>query len=284
MALKSISETALWTAAYRAEETERPDALFRDRWARRLAGQHGMQLIEAVPQAAENGWVIVIRTYLIDQCIREAVDQGVDMVVNLGAGLDTRPYRMVLPKSLQWIEVDLAGLLAYKERILQDAEPNCGLQRIALDLTDMASRRQMLEQLDRRTKSACILTEGLLIYLTEDQVSSIARDLALSLHFRRWTFDIQLPALMRLLDRMMGRTKNQPAPLKFHPTEWRRLFASLDWRAVDTKSMLQAAAEANRIPESWRPRGTYSAGWEMLSDSRRIDGLVCSVIRDRELD
>jgi len=39
------------------------------------------------------------------------------MVVNLAAGLDARPYRMSLPASLQWIEVDLPEILAYKEKI-----------------------------------------------------------------------------------------------------------------------------------------------------------------------
>jgi O-methyltransferase involved in polyketide biosynthesis len=36
------------------------------------------------------------------------------MMVNLCAGLDARPYRMTLPSPLQWIEVDLPDLLAYK--------------------------------------------------------------------------------------------------------------------------------------------------------------------------
>src|SRR5256885_6123414 len=37
----------------------------------------------------------------------QEIEQGTDMVVNLAAGLDARPYRMALPASLQWIEVDL---------------------------------------------------------------------------------------------------------------------------------------------------------------------------------
>lgn len=55
------------------------------------------------------------RTYLFDRIIREQVAQGADMVVNLAAGLDTRPYRMQLPSSLNWVEVDLPKILDYKE-------------------------------------------------------------------------------------------------------------------------------------------------------------------------
>jgi O-methyltransferase involved in polyketide biosynthesis len=51
---------------------------------------------------------------LIDRIIGDAVANGADMVVNLAAGLDARPYRLTLPSQLQWIEVDLPDLLAYK--------------------------------------------------------------------------------------------------------------------------------------------------------------------------
>jgi O-methyltransferase involved in polyketide biosynthesis len=54
------------------------------------------------------------------------------MVVNLAAGLDTRPYRMALPSGLQWIEVDLPDLLVYKAEALAAETPVCTLQRVAL--------------------------------------------------------------------------------------------------------------------------------------------------------
>jgi O-methyltransferase involved in polyketide biosynthesis len=51
-------------------------------------------------------WAVVVRTCIIDDYIRTAVEGGVDTILNLGCGLDTRPYRMDLPKSLLWIEAD----------------------------------------------------------------------------------------------------------------------------------------------------------------------------------
>jgi O-methyltransferase involved in polyketide biosynthesis len=38
MTIEHISDTARWVAFYRAMETERPDAIFRDPFARQLAG------------------------------------------------------------------------------------------------------------------------------------------------------------------------------------------------------------------------------------------------------
>ena len=49
--VRNISDTAMWAAAYRARETERPGALFRDPFAKRLAGPRGEQI--AAPSLAE---------------------------------------------------------------------------------------------------------------------------------------------------------------------------------------------------------------------------------------
>lgn len=58
-------------------------------------------------------WVLTIRTVAIDRLIVMAIENGVDTVINLGAGLDTRPYRMKLPSLLRWIEVDFPHMIDY---------------------------------------------------------------------------------------------------------------------------------------------------------------------------
>ena len=73
----------------------------------------------------------VTRTYLFDRFIAQQIARGADTVVNLAAGLDARPYRMDLPRTLHWIEVDLPELLAYKEQALAREKPNCALERVA---------------------------------------------------------------------------------------------------------------------------------------------------------
>src|SRR6185436_8228525 len=102
-AVRNISDTALWVAIYRARESERKDALFHDPFARRLAGERGEQIASTMRSSDKHSWAYVIRTLLIDQFITDLINQGADMVVNLAAGLDARPYRMPLPSSLKWI-------------------------------------------------------------------------------------------------------------------------------------------------------------------------------------
>ena len=86
--------------AMESARSERPDALFRDPFARRLAGERGARITEGKAFANRNPWSFVARTVVFDRFIGDAVANVADMVVNLAAGLDTRPYRMTLPSDL----------------------------------------------------------------------------------------------------------------------------------------------------------------------------------------
>ncbi|HEV3073701.1 MAG TPA: SAM-dependent methyltransferase [Thermoanaerobaculia bacterium] len=246
--IRNVSDTALWAAVYRAAETERPDALFADPYARRLAGDRGRQIAESVPGAVRADWAWVGRTYLFDQLIVEQLRQGADMVVNLAAGLDARPYRMDLPPALQWIEVDLPGILDYKEEILAGEQPRCALERVRLDLSDGAARRELFARLGSRSRRALILTEGLLIYLTRDEVASLARDLAAPPPFKSWILDIASPGLLRLLQKNLGpQLTRASATLQFGPPEGPGYFEPYGWKPVQVLSPLKTAARFKRL-------------------------------------
>ena len=245
--IRNVSDTARWVAVYRARETERPDAHFRDPFARRLAGERGEQIAKSMPLGRDNDWSMITRTYLGDQFINEQVKQGVDMVINLAAGLDARPYRMQLPPSLNWIEVDLPEILSYKEEILRDEKPLCSLERIRLDLSNAAARRDLFADFGRRSRNALIITEGLLIYLTADDVVGLARDLAAPPSFQSWILDIASPGLLRLLAKRMAKQLNAAAPFKFAPPEGPNFFIPYGWKPVDVQSFLKNAARLKRL-------------------------------------
>jgi leucine carboxyl methyltransferase len=80
---EDVADTALWVAAYRARESSRQDALFRDPWAARLAGERGQQLAREVDGSASFEWSIIVRTCVLDDQLREAIAAGADTVVTL---------------------------------------------------------------------------------------------------------------------------------------------------------------------------------------------------------
>jgi methyltransferase (TIGR00027 family) len=162
--IRSISDTARWVACHRATESERPDAIFKDPYARRLAGERGALI---AGKLRDNAWAIAIRTYLFDQILAGLLSrEPIQMVVNLAAGLDSRPYRLALPAALLWVEVDLEEILAPKQEILAREKPRCQLEVITQHLGDETRRRALLSQLNQRAEHIVAMSEGLLAYST----------------------------------------------------------------------------------------------------------------------
>ena len=247
--IRHISDTAIWAAVYRARENRRPDALFRDPFAERLAGERGEGIARQMRAHDEHEWAWVMRTVLYDRFIAGQIAAGADMVVNLAAGLDARPYRMALPSSLEWIEVDLPDLISYKESVLAGETPVCSLERIRLDLSDVPARRELFARLGARAQNAVIITEGILTYLTAQEAAGLAEDLARPAGFRHWVLELVSPGLLRLLQRELGAALEEArAPLKFGPPEGPAFFEKHGWRVVSVESPLKAAARAKRLP------------------------------------
>jgi len=246
--LRNISDTALWVAVFRARESERSDALFRDPYARRLAGERGEQIARGMQEGLRHEWPYTARTVRFDQIVTEQISQGTDTVLNLAAGLDTRPYRMELPPSLRWVEVDLPEMIDYKEQILRSEKPRCLLERVRLDLSDVTARRQLFQRVGGNAKKVLVLTEGLLVYLSSGEVTALSKDLAAQESFRDWAIDICSPGLLKMLQQNLGALKDAGSPLKFGPEEGPEFFTPAGWKAAEVYSMLKTAAKLKRLP------------------------------------
>ena len=89
--IENISDTARWVAVYRAMETERADAIFRDPFAARLAGDTRTGDRRHMKRGRSMAWAMIVRTAVFDEIILDRVrNGGVDTVLNLAAGLDAR--------------------------------------------------------------------------------------------------------------------------------------------------------------------------------------------------
>jgi methyltransferase (TIGR00027 family) len=276
--IRNVSDTALWVAYYRAMETERPDAIFRDPFAARLAGDKGREITDSVKRGRAMAWAMIVRTAVFDEMILERVRNGnADLVLNLAAGLDTRPWRMKLPATLRWIDVDLPGILDYKVDAMAGETPVCKYEAIRLDLTDAAKRQALFSQLARETQRVLVVTEGLLIYLTPEQVGELARDLHAAKTFRWWLFDIASPRLLEWMKKSWGKSVQQGnAPFLFAPAEGTRFFEPFGWREAEFRS---AGEEARRLHRQmrgmwiWRILGMFMSKARQ-AEMRRMAGQV----------
>jgi methyltransferase (TIGR00027 family) len=250
--IRNISDTALWVAIYRARESERMDAIFKDPFARKLAGERGERIAAELEPSMRYEWPYLARTWCFDKIINDSIREGTDTVINLAAGLDARPYRMDLPASLRWVEVDLPDIIDYKEKMLSAETARCHLERVKLDLRDQSGRREMFARISGESKRTLVLTEGLIVYLTREQVTELARDLHAQESFHDWVTDLSSPALVKMLQKNLSALDKANAPLIFGPEEGPDFFVPLGWRPVELFNMLKVAGKLRRLPFLFR--------------------------------
>jgi methyltransferase (TIGR00027 family) len=166
----TLEATARWTAAVRALETARQDRLFEDPWAAELAGPEGQAWIEA--RTPESVLPIVLRTRYFDDWLQGVMVESVSpQVVLLGAGLDTRSFRLPWPAGTLVFELDREAVLAHKEHVLSraGAKARCARQVVVADLGDDWPAVLTRAGFDAR-RPATWLLEGLLFYLPGERL------------------------------------------------------------------------------------------------------------------
>ncbi len=245
--IQHVSDTALWIAAYRARESERPDAAFKDPLAGKLAGSRGFSMVKTTPYTEAMAFAMTTRTTGIDRLVLYAVLRSVDTVINLGAGLDTRPYRMELPPTLQWIEVDFSTTIDYKNELLKDDIPRCKLKRIASDLSRDSERQSLFAQLGKQTKNALIITEGVVAYLVSKQAEKLSYDLYAVPTFQYWIMDYRQGELRNnSYIKKLNKEKLARNPLQFNEPHPLQFFGRDGWKVEENIMMLDEAERIGR--------------------------------------
>jgi methyltransferase (TIGR00027 family) len=171
--------TAVGVARVRALETGRENALFRDPLAQAFATAGGLwPSSPALPDDEATrrrrlavSFSIVIRTRFLDDLLQQASASGVRQVVLLGAGMDSRAFRMDWPENTRLFEVDTAAPLDFKASVLRQerAVARCERITVPVDLREVWPAALAAAGHDPTAPTVWI-AEGLLIYLPLDAV------------------------------------------------------------------------------------------------------------------
>lgn len=275
--IQDVSDTAFWVAYFRSLETESEQPLFRDPLAKVLLDDRGKRIAESMSGTSEHTkHNVLIRTVIIDRFVQELVAKGADIVVNLGAGLDTRPYRLDLPAGLRWIEVDYPHMMSYKDTKLAKEKPKVNLEREPLDLADRAKRRALFATITTQSKKAVILTEGVLPYLTEEQVAELSEDLRAQESFRHWIADYISPKVYKYLQTPKRMEQMKNAPFRFMPADYFGFFTSRNWKIEEIRYIPEVAHEVGRpYPRPWyAPILGLFMSKEMRATFQKISGYM----------
>jgi methyltransferase (TIGR00027 family) len=293
-----LEATAFLCALHRARETERRRPRLYDPYAQRLVevaesaeGRTFSDTLSPPVRIHHRRWHagIVVRTDVFDQVIcRLVIDQNARLVLNLASGYDTRPYRLGIPSSVQWIEVDTSRVLYTKAAALHDVRPRCELEQMPVDLTDAEARQRLLAHIDQEQRDrecrGLVVTEGLLAYLNPEQVGALASDLHALGSLRWWILDLGSPQVAAHLVRsfrripaqvphQIDRTSRPEGPLNprppaslpaglatsgsaafqlFSPDDGLAFFTKFGWRVIEEYTFLEEAHRLRAItPWVW---------------------------------
>jgi methyltransferase (TIGR00027 family) len=176
-----VGLTARWAAANRALETDHSSPLYRDPYARDLAGDAGFDVLYSMRTASGMGTFsgpdpyLTIRTRFFDDALLDTVRAtSIDQVVILAAGMDARAFRLEWPAGVCLFEVDRNDVFKHKEAVLSrmQARPRCDRRVVQQDLSQSWVSALLDAGFDPKRKAA-FLAEGLLYYLDQAAVGSV---------------------------------------------------------------------------------------------------------------
>ena len=187
------SRTAGYVALFRAIESSRPAShrLFEDPFAKRFLDRRLALLAEAcrVPGVAElvsryidGRWAgarssAVARTRFIDDAIAASLDRGIEQLVILGSGFDSRAYRLSGLSELDVFEVDHPDTLGKKRALIEGLSHAIPpkLRFVEVDFRSDDLPAAMAGAGYSEHISTFILWEGVTNYLTESAVDATLR-------------------------------------------------------------------------------------------------------------
>jgi methyltransferase (TIGR00027 family) len=249
MPIENISDTARWMAYVRALESARPDALFHDAFAQRLAGEAGEAIAREIGTVDLIAGSLAVRTAVMDELILETVRQNqVDLVLNLAAGLDARPWRLPLPGGLRWIDVDLPDVLEFKAGVIGPERTRCEYESLPANVLESDARDRVFQRCSGAGR-VLVVTEGLLVYLSPAQVRALARALLQQISIRWWLTDLTGPRALEMLRREWG-PRFPGARFQFGPADSADFFGRLGWREVSFRSMQEEDQRLNRATKA----------------------------------
>lgn len=234
---QAVADTGLLVAAMRARESDRHDRLFSDRFAERLAGDRGRELLAgALESAGELSTAqVIVRTRFWDEALLDATEKAQQVVI-AAAGMDARAYRLAWPEGTVTYEVDQPEVMAVKAELLADEQPRCRRVAVGVDLANDWPAAILSAGLDRDGPTVWLL-EGLLQYLDETAVTALFDRIdALSAPGSILLYEVVGQTLLesRTMAGLLESMAQQGAPWLFGTDEPEQLAQRLGWSASAT--------------------------------------------------
>ena len=159
--MNPVSNTAFYCCGVRMLDAEHPRSLCHDRFAKRFMDERGMQIFEPFKSETMPNICNTARCYIIDEAVRSQLIAHPDsLIITVGAGFDTRPYRI---KGGNWLEIDEPQIIEYKNEKLPIAECSNKLTRTSINFANETLTAKL--ETYPTQQNIIIVIEGVFMYL-----------------------------------------------------------------------------------------------------------------------
>jgi len=192
--LGAVQETLLITLWARAEESKRADSIIQDCYSAEMIAAIDYDFTRLNPSNSTQV-SCCLRAWLLDNWVKDYLEQYPQgVVVEMGAGLDTR-FKRLDNGTVRWFDLDLPDTMALRQQFFTPSDRHQFITASALD-TDW-------HDLVRETASGqpCLfIAEGVLIYLSQEQVKQLFANLLKHFSGSQLAFDSMSPFLTKRQD------------------------------------------------------------------------------------
>ncbi|MDH3219001.1 MAG: class I SAM-dependent methyltransferase [Gammaproteobacteria bacterium] len=141
--MNPVSNTAYYSCGVRMDDAKRDRSVCNDIYAHKFMDARGLEIYQPFRSETMPNLSNIARCRIIDERVSAELHKSPSTtVITIGAGFDTRPYRL---RGCRWIELDEPQVIEYKQQRLSESECENPLTRIAIDLASEA----LLEKLSR---------------------------------------------------------------------------------------------------------------------------------------
>lgn len=241
-----ISTTAFWTVGVRMIDAKSADPICGDNLAHVFDGEEVSKALghfESLSTSARN---IVTRHYIIDELMKEIISNNEDVqIILLGAGFDTRPFRV---RGGEWFEIDEHKIIALKEKYLPSASCGNKLTRISCSFADTTTE-SVLRSIEPR-EDALIIIEGVLMYLDSIQVGQLFHDIGSTIPSARIICDVVTESFYRKdLQPVQSAATALSSPFLFTPASPEKYFIDQGYNLITSYSIAGMLAKLELTSE-----------------------------------
>ena len=171
--MKPITDTAFYCCGARMLDAAQDHPICGDDYAKLFMCDHGMAVFDRFKTLDLTNSSMIVRHRIMDDMLRQLLYANHDLnVVTIGAGFDSRPYRL---HGGNWFELDEPELIAYKDILLPSNDCSNPLHRepINFDKDDLVDKLLRLP----RSGPVVFVLEGVVIYLCENDIKNLLGEL-----------------------------------------------------------------------------------------------------------